>query len=156
MQSHVVELLEHPLCPRRISHDRTLSDLQLQPMCRERELEEQSRDLVADSPIVQASRGEVHRDRCVEAGVKPGAALGNSCPEHEVRQRANQSGVLGEWNKFGRGDQPEEWMMPSDERLDAGHSACREVELRLVEQGHVPISERSPKFTEQTQAPSAV
>ena len=71
------------------------------------------------------------------------AAGGFQDPEAEI---VDQPGLLGERDELLRRHQPPFRVMPAHQRLDADHLAGAQVDLRLIDQGELPLVDRAPEL----------
>src|SRR5512140_3231210 len=75
----------------------------------------------------------------------PGARALAHAAQRPVADGDDDAQLLGERHELVRREQPQLRMAPADERLDAGHAAAAEVDLRLVEDLDLAAAERVPQ-----------
>ena len=81
----------------------------------------------------------------------PRGALGHGPIQSPAGYSPYESGLLGKWDERGRTEQSSDRMLPSQEYFRARDPACRQFDLRLVEEAQFVLFERATQFAEQRQ-----
>ena len=120
----------------RLVEQRGLGELEAQPLGRQPGRRELVGDPSGEVLVAELVRREVdpHR-RWLSAG--PGGGLPDRLRQHPVAQRADQPGLLRQWQEQRGGEQPAGRVLPSHECLHADDRSAREAHLRLVVQAQL-------------------
>ena len=100
-------------------------------------------DHVRQFLLLKLTGREVHGDANVR---RPGERVGAGLTQHPRAELDNQSGFLGDWNEFRRGDQASLRMSPAQQRFATGHVAGARVDNRLIEDDEFAGLQRVAQF----------
>src|SRR6188472_1549837 len=70
--------------------------------------------------------------------VRPFCRLGTGSPQHPFANLVDEADFLGERDEFGWAYRPAFWVIPADQRLEAGNLFARAIDARLI--GQVQLS----------------
>src|SRR5256885_16606138 len=129
-------------------HERAFRDLECQLARSDPIHLEQVHHCGEEPGIVQRTRRKIDCYIHKEPRLLPVQALPYRSLKHPTSQRANEPGILGQWNELLRRDGAIHWMRPTHEGLDTHHLARRERDLGLVMQQQHVIYNRLAQLTD--------
>ena len=97
-----------------------------------------SKRLTVGAGFVEAFAGYVDRYPQPQAALVPGVDLFEPGAEDLDGQRLDEPGSFGEADEFGRLDQSEGWVLPSDECFDTADLTSHQVGGWLVVENELP------------------
>ena len=135
----------------RVGDDRALGDLQHQAIAGELPLLQEGRHVVRQRLLVEVPHRKVDRNRQPVAVGVPLLDLAERLVEHELRDRVDQPGLLGQRDEVEGRHESARRVTPADQRLDARQRARAHVHLRLVVQHELALRDRTRQLGEQRQ-----
>ncbi len=141
----------------RVGHQDVLGDLDDEAVGAHAVLVERGQHAVGPAVLEQVGGRDVDRHRQAR---RPRARhvgrLAQRLADHELGQRADHAGLLGERDELVGRDHAAGRVRPAHERLDAGDAVAAEVELGLEVQGQAVLGDRVAQLADQLQALAGV